>query len=211
MGTEITLSEMAHLSVLYAQKHRYYHDITHINDCLVELEEVCKVDLLAAQGRSLIEKAIWYHDAVYNPLSKDNEYNSMNLLSDDDEVVRSIIMMTAYHTETQSFNGFRTENYAYWAKIMLDIDLAGMGKSWDVYSRNGENIRKEYAGVPDHQYDLGRYQFLETINERESLYYTEYFYNKYHEQSKRNIALNMKQIEEMSGDPVQVYISTSRK
>lgn len=183
----ITLREMADLSVLYGQKHRHYHDITHIQNCLAELEAVCAVDEVASRYRSIIEQAIWYHDAVYNPYSKENEYNSANLLSEDCGVVRDIILMTAHHTETQTFKHFSSTYYEHCAKVMLDIDLAGFGKGTIEFIHNSEDIRREYYNTIDSDFYKGRLNFMKAISERDSLYYTNWFKTMYHEKSRENL------------------------
>lgn len=202
--SKITLSEMAHLSVLYAQKHRHYHDITHILACLTELEQYAEAVELHSWEFNVIEKAIWFHDAVYNPYSKLNERNSADLLSPDDLLTRWIIYTTAHHTETQTFGWAEDDREEMCAKVMLDIDLAGFGKPWangyiqalNEYGHNSENIRKEYYKTGPGEFDIGRYQFLKTIAKRPTLYYTEYFYNKYHVQSQLNIALDITRLEQ---------------
>ena len=68
----LSLTETANLSVLYAQSHRHYHNIIHIQNCLSELEAYKKSELKLEHtpvGLDCIEKAIWYHDAIYNPYS----------------------------------------------------------------------------------------------------------------------------------------------
>ena len=75
----LSLSEMAALSALYAQSHRHYHTIAHVQSCLAEFEQYCEspecpvADELAIH---CVEMALWYHDAVYNPYSAQNEIKS---------------------------------------------------------------------------------------------------------------------------------------
>lgn len=182
----ITLEEMAMLSTLYAQSHRFYHNINHINDCLAELEQIPNI---SHNDRVVIEKAIWYHDAVYNPHSTENEIKSAALLQHNPTTtadhVRKIILATAKHLVTQ-------ENISLTTQIMLDIDLCGFGKPWEICKKNADNIRKEYYNTTDLDFYKGRKNFLETIMKRESLYYTDYFRNKYHKQSRENLEAEMK-------------------
>ena len=53
----------------YAEKHRYYHTLRHIDICLTLLDEV---DGLVSDLFS-VETAIWFHDVIYDPLRNDNE------------------------------------------------------------------------------------------------------------------------------------------
>ena len=189
----ITLQEMSQLTTLYTQPHRYYHNINHINDCLTELESIPQHGVtfgghqLVGVDCDIIEKAIWYHDAVYNPYSKHNEHRSAALLPDEKigndyyDNVREAILATAKHLEIQ-------ENIQLTTKIMLDIDLSGFGQPFDICWKHAQNIRKEYYNTNDFDFLTGRLKFLNTIDNRSALYYTKYFYDKYEVQARRNIA-----------------------
>lgn len=185
---------MSQLSTLYTQPHRTYHNINHINECLVELEnipsELLKVREYHYHDHTLIETAIWYHDAVYNPYSKRNEIESAALLPPIPfsnkmslpELVRDIILATAKHIITQ-------DKLSFAAQVMLDIDLAGFGQETQICLQNGENVRKEYYKTPELDFQKGRLNFIQTISKRESLYYTDYFKEKYHVQSQKNLKI----------------------
>lgn len=183
----ISLSEMSMLTTLYTQPHRKYHNINHINDCLTELEQFpanC-LEGFSYRDRQIVEASIWYHDAVYNPYSTMNEANSAKLISERYqyalfEDISKTVLATAKHLQTQTDLLLATQ-------VMLDIDLSGLGKPWAIYVKNGFNIRDEYYNTTDYDFLHGRMKFLETINNRETFYYTNYFKNKYHEQSKLNV------------------------
>ncbi len=181
----INLRQMADLTTLYTQPHRYYHNINHINDCLVELASVRHE--LSIRDQMIIERAIWYHDAVYNPYSKTNEADSAALVQYDGEFrsdmaseTQAVILATKDHLITQP-------NLKHTVQYMLDIDLSGFGKPWHICKAHADNIRKEYYHTTDEEFYIGRLNFLEAINKRETLYYTDFFRNKYHEQSKINL------------------------
>lgn len=198
----ITLQEMSMLTTLYTQPHRHYHNINHINDCLTELENYPG---LSSENIRIVEKAIWYHDAVYNPYSKNNEVNSAMLIPSgywmDDNKVREIILATAKHSITQvakDKDGNETP-LPLATQIMLDIDLAGFGKPTPECLQNGENVRKEYYKTNDQDFFTGRLNFLRKIMQRKSLYYTDYFKEKYHAQSQENIKIEMQIAQEYLG------------
>ena len=46
---------------LYSQPHRAYHNLTHLQHCLRELEEARSL----AQNPVDLEVALWFHDAIY--------------------------------------------------------------------------------------------------------------------------------------------------
>jgi hypothetical protein len=92
------------LEVAYAEPHRRYHTRRHIEQCLALLDEV--PDLMDSE-RQVLTYAIWWHDAVYDPLAKDNESRSADMarldLRDFDvsiharEEVARLIRLTAGH------------------------------------------------------------------------------------------------------------------
>jgi len=190
----------ASLVTLYSEKHRHYHDMNHVNDCLAELEAIPH-ELLANKpavktlrpwlcvpprpDRNVVEEAIWWHDAVYNPYSKFNEAASAVLYSRSCPYgvlpgVIEAIQASALHVYDQPEAADTT-------KWFLDIDLAGLGKSYQIYKRNGDNIRKEYYNTPDEDFYRGRLDFLTTICTRKTIYYTEYFQSKYEIRARENM------------------------
>lgn len=61
-----------------SESHRHYHNCLHIAGCPHEFDQVRK---LAADALA-VELAIWFHDAVYDPLAADNEECSAELAKD---------------------------------------------------------------------------------------------------------------------------------
>ena len=89
----------------YREPHRRYHTMAHIEDCLGQVE--ASTDLTTDQ-RALLEAAIWFHDAIYDPTRNDNEAESARLARERlaaggaagsfvDEVER-LILLTAGHS-----------------------------------------------------------------------------------------------------------------
>ena len=54
---------------LYSQDYRTYHNLSHIDRMLSWLDK-------SGGGSDAIELAIWFHDAIYEPLASDNEEES---------------------------------------------------------------------------------------------------------------------------------------
>ena len=60
------------LQSAYAEGHRAYHTARHIDECLSlfdELKQLCR-------SPAEVECALWFHDAIYEPMSKSNEERS---------------------------------------------------------------------------------------------------------------------------------------
>ena len=62
------------LESAYAQKHRAYHTPRHIDECLSLLDEFNHLAAYPAE----VECALWFHDAIYEPMSNSNEERSAN-------------------------------------------------------------------------------------------------------------------------------------
>lgn len=63
------------LIVAYSEKHRAYHTIQHLYECLVLLESVRSY----LKDVNAVALALWFHDVVYDPQAKDNELKSAEL------------------------------------------------------------------------------------------------------------------------------------
>jgi predicted metal-dependent HD superfamily phosphohydrolase len=46
----------------YREKHRHYHTLQHLDECLRHLDDVAPLAIHAPE----IELALWFHDAVYD-------------------------------------------------------------------------------------------------------------------------------------------------
>ena len=75
---------------------------------------------------------------------------------------------------------------------LLDIDLSILGSNWNTYETYIKNIRKEDGMFPDFIYKKGRKKVLLHFLERKTLYFTEFYQNKFEQQARENL---LKEIE----------------
>ena len=167
----------------YAEPHRAYHTIEHIKHCLYEFEQVRRL----AEWPDDIELAIWYHDAIYDTKSKDNEEKSASLAremlrnaSKNDVVGRFVtrLILATKHSVIP-------DNYD--AELLADIDLSILGQPEGRYDEYERQIRKEYQDVSDEDFLRGRVKILRSFLERRSIYWTGFFRDKYEERARKNI------------------------
>ncbi|MDX2111430.1 MAG: phosphohydrolase [Verrucomicrobiota bacterium] len=134
----------------------------HIDKMLARLDDSGR-----EEERDALELAIWFHDCVYEPLNNDNEARSaerfqwyLGPLVDQSlaETVHRLIMAT---DPKQSRSGASDEG------LLVDIDLSILGSSPDEYAEYRTAIRKEYAVVPDVDFNAGRIRILKQLQSRQ--------------------------------------------
>lgn len=149
------------LEAAYAEPHRRYHTRRHIEDCLALLSEVGG---LGERERQILEWAIWWHDAVYDPRRADNEERSAERAAealaaagadpDDIAEVARLIGLT---------KGHRAAPEDRLGALMVSIDLAILGAAPAAYDAYAAAIRAEYAHVPDAAFRQGRRGVLQGL------------------------------------------------
>lgn len=189
------------LTTLYCEPHRHYHNLAHIQHCWREwtdyMEWEQREEELTGKEQMIIEYAIWFHDAIYDPYAHtgQNEKESAELAANElwklGDIYRDIhidvynmIMLTANHEDAETLA----------QKVFLDIDLAILGARPELYDRYAENIRKEYSLVEQKQYAHGRTRILQGILKFDRIYHTTYFHQKYEAQARENIQKEITQL-----------------
>jgi predicted metal-dependent HD superfamily phosphohydrolase len=86
-----------------------------------------------------MEIAIWFHDAVYNPMCDYNEKMSADLVSKvigiSSKEIENLILDTKHDREPATHDG----------KTITDIDLAILGQQQEIFNEYERNIRLEYS------------------------------------------------------------------
>lgn len=167
VAAETAQAVFAGLINSYAEDHRKYHNLTHIDRMLGWLDAT-------GQRVDSVELAIWFHDVIYNPLGKDNEARSADWFANHlgawiscDLVgdVRRLIMAT---DASRPRTGNHDEN------LIIDIDLSILGSSPEDYDAYRHAIRHEYAAVPELKFIEGRRSILLRFLSR-PIYSTDFF------------------------------------
>jgi len=159
---------------------RAYHTLTHLEQIFQELEALEVTPLLAF--------ATFYHDIIYDPSANDNEKNSallaqkrlteLNVPTQLNQKVFQLII------ETKTHQASSTENERF-----LDADLAILGSNRESYLHYTQQVRKEYALYDDVTYFKGRKKVLKLFLEKEKIYQTQYFHEKYEKQARVNMLI----------------------
>jgi len=177
----------ADLEKRYHEDHRKYHNLSHIDRMLGWLDA-------ASETNDSVELAIWFHDAVYDPLGSDNEAQSARYFRDYpgkffpnsiSEQVERLILAT---DPTQSRSRRADEN------LIVDIDLTILGASPDDYLAYRDAIRCEYSAVSEVKFVAGRRSILLSFLSQR-IYSTDYFFERFERQARLNIQEELEVLE----------------
>jgi predicted metal-dependent HD superfamily phosphohydrolase len=171
------------LLAAWSAPNRAYHDLRHLEDCLAQLDGAPATPAT----RDLVEAALWFHDAVYDPRAGDNEERSaawaaeaLSALGIGLEVagqVARLVGLTAGHAPTPDPAG----------QLMCDIDLSILGRPVELFDSYDRRVRAEYGWVPEAAYRAGRAQVLERLMRREPLFQTPAFRRRFEAQARFNL------------------------
>lgn len=172
----------------YSEKDRHYHNLTHIQKML----DFSFLHADKIQDIETLQLAIFYHDIIYNSMSKNNETDSAALaveqLSSTNFPKEKIRLVEQFIVSTQKhFLLIAHSDLDYF----LDFDLAILGTERTVYEDYAEKIRKEYKWVPSFLYNKNRKKVLQHFLERESIYFTEIFRKQYEVIARENLAFEI--------------------
>jgi len=162
---------------------RHYHSLAHLEACLREFDSV----RANAQRAGEVEVALWFHDAVYKTYSKHNEEHSAAWATkflraqgaNDEEVARTHTYILATRHGAEALTGD--------AALVVDIDLAILGQSREVYDEFERNVRKEYWWVSKRRYVKGRTAVLQSFLDRPRIYAVDLLRDKYESAARSNI------------------------
>lgn len=168
----------------WSEKHRHYHTLQHLDECL---HLFAKVRTTACKPGE-IELALWFHDAFYEPTRDDNEERSAQwarecvleagLPQDTADRMHALVLATRHEAVPEEAD----------AQLLVDVDLAILGSNAKRFDESDEQIRREYAHVPEDEYKAGRRRVLGEFLARPRLYSTDYFYSRYEQQARKNLS-----------------------
>ncbi len=175
----------------YSEPHRAYHTLSHIKDCLNELDR----SRYSTDNENEIKVAIWFHDAIYKPTATDNEEKSAQWAEKalveagvPHSAVRQIsdlIMATKHPCNPKSPD----------AKLLVDIDLSVLGRPSDVFNDYEEKIRVEYKRIPWFIYRKKRACLLKSFLNQDQIYLTKEFRDRYEAQARKNLEQSVAKLE----------------
>lgn len=171
------------LLTAWAEPQRHYHTLQHLSECLTHFETTHAL----AERPGEVAIALWFHDAIYDLKAKDNELRSAQWAvqelqhSGADETlcqrVHALIMATCHDAAPTEPD----------AQLLVDIDLAILGASPERYAEYDQQVRAEYAWVPQLIYGFKRKQVLQGFLQRPQIYSTAHFQQALEIQARSNL------------------------
>jgi predicted metal-dependent HD superfamily phosphohydrolase len=168
----------------YSEPHRHYHTLQHLDECFAWLDDARG---LADQFHE-VELALWFHDAVYQVRSQDNEEQSASwaqsaatnagLPSAIAGRVHGLILATKHNSAPATPD----------AALLVDVDLAILGAPLERFDEYERLVRQEYAWVPGFVFRRKRREILESFLARPHVYSTKHFRASLEATARANLA-----------------------
>ena len=178
------------LQSLYAQRHRHYHNLQHISECLLEFDQAKPL----AGAPVAVELGIWFHDAVYDPHAADNEERSAELarrrLAEGGGTETLLASVGALILATKTHDAALHPD----APLMVDIDLSILGQPEKRFWEYEEQIRREYKWVPKAIFAPKRAEILRRFLARERIYSTTPFFSLYEQAARANLGASIRKL-----------------
>jgi predicted metal-dependent HD superfamily phosphohydrolase len=177
---------VAALAPRYAEPHRAYHGISHI-DALARLY----LDVAAGprwQTPHEVQLATLFHDAIYEPGRPDNEDRSAELARAhlqssglDIERIAAMIRATKTHDHLPDPDDHDLAHF-------IDADMSIIGAPAPVYDAYAKAVRQEFSAIPSELFARGRKAFLAAQLARDHLFHTPWFRARYQAHAQQNLA-----------------------
>ena len=172
------------LTFNYGLTSRHYHNLAHLENLIQELEP-CK---MLIEDYDVVLYSVFYHDIIYDVLNRDNEERSAAMAVE----VLSLLGVDEYRVARCAQQILATKSHAVHsdgdANLFTDADLSILGKDEKTYKLYSEQVRQEYAVYKDEVYYPGRAKALQHFLAMPHIYKTDFFYRKYEDQARKNIA-----------------------
>jgi predicted metal-dependent HD superfamily phosphohydrolase len=188
----------------YSERHRRYHTLQHLRECLAHGEAAA----MLARAPGEVELALWFHDAVYDPQRQDNEARSAEWARTSvraagcaaaiaDRVAAMVLATQAHELSTDIHT-----------QLVLDIDLAILGAAPARFAEYEAQVRAEYAHVPDEAFRAGRVHVLGGFLARRRIYGTAAFHDALEARARGNLGQALTRLRGASDPPREAWCSS---
>jgi predicted metal-dependent HD superfamily phosphohydrolase len=184
------------LTRFYGQRHRHYHTLAHVADCLREVDafQTAHPAFLSAEMWHAVELALWFHDVIHQPRADDNEERSADIfeaigieaMSPAPFIasVRRLILATKTDTPSPTAE----------ERVIVDCDLASLGYAPEIFRRSGLAIRNEYGFLSDNDFAETRRAAFLSLRQRPVIFRTEFMRLRYEQQAQANLTAALERL-----------------
>ena len=161
-----------------------------MDECFVSLDEARHL----ADKVHEVELALWFHDAVYEVRSQDNEEQSASwardaaiqqgVASSVAERVHRLVLATKHNATPTSPD----------AALLVDVDLVILGAAVERFDEYERQVRQEYSWVPGFLFRRKRREILEAFLARSQIYSTDHFRARYEVSARANLARSIERL-----------------
>ena len=172
----------------YGERHRHYHTLHHLRECLLHFDAASSL----ARRPAEVELGLWFHDAVYDPQRADNEERSADwarssvVAAGCDPViagrVHALVMVTKQHAAPAEDAD---------AALLVDIDLAILGAAPARFDEYEQQVRAEYAHVAEAAFRAGRGEVLRGFLQRPAIFTTDVFREALEQRARENLTRSL--------------------
>jgi predicted metal-dependent HD superfamily phosphohydrolase len=167
----------------YAEPHRFYHTLQHLEECFTVLAGAAHL----AEHLAEVELALWFHDAIYDPRAHDNEERSARwaeeglLAAGVSQAIAGrvgdLVRATKHDAVPERAD----------ARLLVDVDLSILGAPEERFAEYERQVREEYRWVPEETFRQGRARILASFLERPSIYSTSWFAGRLEGRARANL------------------------
>lgn len=185
----------------YSERHRHHQTLQYLAECLARLVQWRE----AAEHPHEVALAVWFKDAVYDPLRHDNEGRSARLAFDsltaagvDTEVarrVRDLVVATRHDSPPATNDG----------KLVVDIDLSYLAAGSERHAQAECNLRREMGHVTDFIYRRRRIEALKALAARLRIYQSDIVRASLEARARANIAATIARLQSRVLNPQTLF------
>jgi predicted metal-dependent HD superfamily phosphohydrolase len=175
----------------WAEPHRCYHDLTHLQNVLAGVDELADW----ADDPFAVELAVWYHDAVYDGAADAEERSArravreltaLGLTADPVAEIARLVRLTVSHSPApDDRNG----------AVLCDADLAVLAADPPDYAAYAAAVRREYDHIPDTDFRAGRAAILRALLAQPTLFRTPLGRSRWESPARANLTTELASLE----------------
>ncbi|WP_280151111.1 N-methyl-D-aspartate receptor NMDAR2C subunit [Piscinibacter sp. XHJ-5] len=190
VGARADEALLAELLQRYREPHRKYHTLQHLNECFARFELLREAAVHPAE----IAIALWFHDAFYDVTRDDNERLSAQWAK------RTALDAGAGHAIAHRLHELvmvtRHDALAttHDEQILVDVDLSILGAAPERFDEYEQQVREEYAHVPQPLFSARRRAILEAFLGRDRIFGTEQFAALLEERARDNLSRSVERL-----------------